>query len=487
MSFADLSRNLSIRQKLVIGVIAIFLLMGAAMLGTFYLVSSLQTKIGNLETISLLEEAVLEMRRFEKNFFLYGDAQSLRTAKYNATRVGHLLEAQGSLFERLSGPASLNAFREYLKEYERLLSKYMSDSGDSSKGAYPESTDEVAIRRAGTAIADFAEYLSSKKCKSINETIRNTIRLELAGFLLAGVCIAVMGGLMFVKITGPLRLLEESTHRIAKGEFEPIEAIPPEKEVRAIFQSFNQMARELKQGQDRLVQSKKLASLGTMLAGVAHEINNPLSNISSSCQLLLEELDAPDPDFKKISLESILEQVDKALNIVRTLLEFSRNREFRIERIRLKDLLDKTFVLLRGDIPSYVQIATRIDESIIVHVDIQRMQQALINLISNAIQAIEGSGTVEIVAANGPDSMVNILIRDSGKGIPESDLPRIFDPFFTTKDVGRGTGLGLFVTHDIVTSHKGRITIDSLPTKGTTVTISIPKERPTEWTAAQEY
>ncbi|MFH1113680.1 MAG: ATP-binding protein [Pseudomonadota bacterium] len=487
MSFIAVTRIFSIRQKLVMGVAVIILLMAAAFLATFYWMRSFQEKIGNLETVSRLEESVLEMRRFEKNFFLYGDVQSLRTAQYNADRVRHLLDKQESLFRRLSDTGSLETFRSDLTEYARLLTDHMKQCADKDKCFPMVGRDEVAIRQSGAAIADFAERLSSRKRASIHETVRNTVKLQLASFALAGIGIAVMGGLMFVKITGPLKLLDESTRRIAKGEFEPIEVIPAEKEVRDIFLSFNQMARELKQGQDQLVQSKKLASLGTMLAGVAHEINNPLSNISSCCQLLLEEIDDPDPEFQKISLETILEQVDKARNIVRTLLEFSRNREFCIRRIRLKELLEKTLMLLQGDIPTQVRVVTEIDDTIVVHVDIQRMQQALINLISNAIQAIEGEGTVEISAGNGRDGMVDIVVRDSGKGIPQEDLPRIFDPFFTTKDVGEGTGLGLFVTHDIVTSHQGTITIDTGRERGTAITISIPKERLPTCPIEQEY
>lgn len=472
--------SLSIRQKLVVGVTAIFLFMGGDFLMTYYWVSSLQERIGYLETISRFEASVLEMRRFEKNYLLYGDVQSLRTVQYNAARARRLQEDQETLFQRLSESGSLEIFHKNLSEYARLIEKLLtvSKGNDAPPPPAQRGKEAAAIRRLGTEIADYAEYLSSKKRKSINETIKKTIRLELVSFIVAWIGIALMGGFMFVKITGPLKLLEESTRRIVKGEFEPIEDIPPEKEVRAVFQSFNRMARELKQGEDQLVQSRKLASLGTMLAGVAHEINNPLSNISSSCQLLLEELDDPDREFQELSLKTALEQVDKARNIVRTLLEFSRNREFQTERVNLKILVDRTVMLLKGDIPKQIEIVTRVDDSIFVDVDVQRIQQALMNLISNAIHAIEGSGIVEITGANGEDSTVEIAVRDSGKGIPEEDLPHIFDPFFSTRDVGEGTGLGLFVTHDIVTSHMGKIKIDTAPGQGSTITISIPIKRP---------
>ncbi|MEJ2719188.1 MAG: ATP-binding protein [Deltaproteobacteria bacterium] len=144
----------------------------------------------------------------------------------------------------------------------------------------------------------------------------------------------------------------------------------------------------------------------------------------------------------------------------------------------MKELVDKTFLLLQGEMPPQVRIVTKVDDSITVDVDSQRMQQALMNLISNAIQAVEGEGEVEISAQSGRDGKVDIKIRDSGKGIDPDDLPKIFDPFFTTKDVGKGTGLGLFVTHDIIINHNGSISIDTAKGRGTTVTVSIPKERP---------
>jgi two-component system NtrC family sensor kinase len=471
------TNRLSIRHKLVVGVTAIFLFMGGDFLTTYYWVSSLQERIGYLETISRFEASVLEMRRFEKNYLLYGDVQSLRTVQYNAACARRLEEEQQTLFRRLSPSGSLDKFHDNLAEYARLIEQLLTDSRGNDAPEVRNGKEAEAIRQLGTEIADYAEHLSSKKRMSINETIQKTIRLELASFILAGIGIAFMGGFMFVKITGPLKLLEESTRRIARGDFEPIENIPLEKEVRDVFESLNRMARDLKRGEDQLVHSKKLASLGTMLAGVAHEINNPLSNISSSCQLLLEELDIPDREFQELSLKTALEQVDKARNIVRTLLEFSRNREFQTERINLKDLVDRTVMLLRGDLSGQIETVTRVDDTIFVDVDAQRFQQALMNLISNAIHAIEGPGIVEIIAENGPDSTVEIAVRDSGRGIPEEDLPHIFDPFFSTRDVGEGTGLGLFVTHDIVTSHMGEIKIDTAPGKGSTVTISIPIKR----------
>jgi two-component system, NtrC family, sensor kinase len=289
----------------------------------------------------------------------------------------------------------------------------------------------------------------------------------------------IHGGFLVSKVIKPLRLLEQSTESIAKGQFQPIHNLPPEKEIREIFDSFNRMAEQLKIREEQLVQSKKLASLGTMLAGVAHEVNNPLSNISSSCEILLEEIDDSDKDWQKELLRKVLEQVDKARGIVINLLEFSRNKDFAKERFNLKPLIKRTLTLLHGQVPSGVQIVLEVEDNLDLYADKQRFQQALMNLISNAVQSISGEGFVTIRGFRTRDGFAEIDIQDTGKGIRAEDLPQIFDPFFTTKDVGHGTGLGLFITHDIILRHQGSIRVDSELGKGTTFFVKVPLQETT--------
>jgi signal transduction histidine kinase len=211
-----------------------------------------------------------------------------------------------------------------------------------------------------------------------------------------------------------------------------------------------------------------------MLAGVAHEVNNPLSNISSSCEILLEELDDADKEFQRTLLKKVLEQVERSRTLILNLLEFSRTKELCLENVNLKQVIEKTLSLLSGQKPHSVGVTVKVDENLYVHVDRQKIEQAFTNLISNAFQAIDGVGMVKIRAIAKSDGFVKIRISDSGMGIPEQDLPRIFDPFFTTKDVGKGTGLGLFVTHDIILRHKGTIQVKSSVGKGTAFCIRLP-------------
>jgi signal transduction histidine kinase len=466
----------SLRHKVILGVAAVFLFMAATIVGSYYFMKSLEEKISYLEEISKVEEAALEIRRFEKNYFLYGDDQSLKTTLYHLGRVQSLFEKNLGKIEELITPQQTKEFRDSLISYEQLLSECCDLQGKGQSMAAPEIRldYETKLRKTGSSIVKIAENLAKRKRQSIRETMSATLKLLLLGLAVAGFGFVAIGSFLLAKVHGSLKLLEKSAENIAKGEFEPIDNLPREKEIREIFTSFNSMAFRLREREEQLVQSKKLASLGTMLAGVAHEINNPLSNISSSCEILLEELDEADLEFQRSLLRKVLDQVEKARTIVLNLLEFSRSKEFTLENLSLEAVLNKTLGLIQGQKPDGVRVVTNVDPKIRIIADRQRIEQAFMNLISNAYQAIQGEGEVRIRAFSSSDGRIRIRIRDTGKGISHENLPRIFDPFFTTKDVGKGTGLGLFITHDIILRHKGTIRVESTPEKGTVFFISLP-------------
>ncbi len=470
----------SLRQKVVVGVAAVYLLMASTIFGSYYFMRSLEQKIGYVEDISKMEEAVLEMRRFEKNYFLYGDEGSLVTARSHLARVERLLGKNLGKIEALSSLSRTADFKENLARYEQLLAECSELAAKQQRLLNPEvrAEHETRIRKTGSSIAEFAEAVANRKRESIKETVSVSINLSLLGMAVVGFGLFAIVSFLLARVTRSLRVLEEGAKKIAKGEFEPIESLPGEREIRDIFESFNTMAVRLRDREEQLVQSKKLASLGTMLAGVAHEVNNPLSNISSSCEILLEELAEADTEFQKSLLKKVLGQVEKARTIVLNLLEFSRSKEFQMENIDAKGVLEKAANLAQGQRPSSVRLILNVEDRLQIHADKQRLEQALVNLITNAFQAIDGTGEVQIRAMAASDGMVNISIRDTGKGIPKENLSRIFDPFFTTKDVDKGTGLGLFITHDIIVRHKGTIRVESLPGKGTVFCITLPAAEP---------
>jgi signal transduction histidine kinase len=308
----------------------------------------------------------------------------------------------------------------------------------------------------------------------------------------------VIGQILSRMVVRPLKMLEESMGVIAEGKFERVSIDSHDREILSLANAFNTMLKELELRQRHLVQSEKLASLGTLLSGVAHELNNPLSNISSSCQILTEEIEDTDIPYKKELLYQIDEQTDRARNIVRSLLEFSREKVFKKELIQLKELFEETIRFVKGQVPTNITIALNIPEEINIYADKQRMQQAFLNLIKNAIDSMGDTGDIHVEAARHDaidkiegeteifnylkyhgkctleEDTVDIIIIDSGPGIPQESLSKIFDPFFTTKDVGKGSGLGLFIVHEIIEEHDGCIAVDSKPDEGTTFLIRLP-------------
>jgi signal transduction histidine kinase len=264
-------------------------------------------------------------------------------------------------------------------------------------------------------------------------------------------------------------------------------------EFESLVGSLNKMISMLNRRSEDLIQAKKLAALGTLTSGVAHELNNPLNNISTSMQILLEELEEPDLDYQRQLLTDAEKEVERARDIVRALLEFSRQRAFSIKTVLLRPLVDDTIRLIKGELPASVKLLVDVPDDIQAMVDFRRIQQVLLNLIFNAIQAMENGGTLSISAQRYGTDTFYVRVSDTGKGIPPEVLRKIFDPFFSTKTTRRrsdgntlaydafldheGTGLGLAICHGIVKKHGGRIDVQSQPGEGTTFTVYLPMEK----------
>jgi PAS domain S-box-containing protein len=236
------------------------------------------------------------------------------------------------------------------------------------------------------------------------------------------------------------------------------------------------VAEELKKRSDQLIQASKMASLGILTAGVAHELNNPLNNISTSVQIVLEELEEDNIEFKRNRLLEAEKQVERAKGIVKALLEFSREKTLSLQRVEFKHFVENIIRLIKGELPSEISINMNVPEDIEANIDPERIQQVLINFILNGMQAITGKGSITINAWKGMEGKVKMLycqVQDTGHGISKQDINKIFDPFFTTKDAGKGSGLGLSVSHSIIEQHGGRIDVESVPGK-TKFTVMFP-------------
>lgn len=229
----------------------------------------------------------------------------------------------------------------------------------------------------------------------------------------------------------------------------------------------------LKETQEHLSQSEKLASIGTLAAGVAHEINNPLDGIQNCMRTIINELGNQEQTLRYLKLASDgLVRID---NIVRKLLDFARQSDLNMVHVNIKEVILKALELVAHRIDEQGIILTqRFDRDIpLILGDGRYLQQVFLNIILNAVDAMPRGGSLTIIGKNEPYK-VSISIIDTGCGIPAENLERIFDPFFTTKGVGEGTGLGLSVSLGIVKEHKGNIRVESEINKGSTFTVILP-------------
>ncbi len=235
------------------------------------------------------------------------------------------------------------------------------------------------------------------------------------------------------------------------------------------------MEKKLQETHVQLISSEKMASLGKLAAGIAHEINNPLGGILIYSSLMIEDLKEEDP--KRGDLARIVQEAGRCKEIVKSLLEFARQTEPKMEPTDInRAITDGLFFLENQALFHNIRIIKKLDPFLpFVKGNAGQLKQVFMNIIVNAAEAIHGSGTLTITTSPAPNrKSVLVEFTDTGEGIPEENLTRIFDPFFTTKDVGKGTGLGLATSYGIVEEHGGKIRVKSKVGEGTTFTIELP-------------
>ena len=233
----------------------------------------------------------------------------------------------------------------------------------------------------------------------------------------------------------------------------------------------------LKETQSQLIQSEKMASLGVLTAGVAHEINNPLNFISGAYSGLEDYFKCNGEILnKKISLylTSINTALERITSIVTGLNYFSRETGSMDETCDIHSIIDNCLVMLNNQIKHRIKIVKNYSDShIIINGNVGKLHQVFLNILSNATQAIQKEGSIEITTIN-EDKSITVTITDNGHGIKQEDLSKIIDPFYTTKEPGKGTGLGLAICYSIIKEHKGKLEFESEINKGTTALVTLP-------------
>ena len=473
--------RVSLRKKIII-VLLLFLTTGGSLwLLNYYKHYVLNQKLQILEKKEDLFNTILEARRYEKNYFLYTETKNLEDSLSYVNQAEKKLVDIIENYGRYTLDRNLANKLDKLRQYEKaLFALLVLHQKNGSPLANPDLIEtfarhQEAIRTLARTITADMEKILNEERSYVNQLIgesRIYHLLALAGIL----ALSVLTVLFFIfNVNRPLKAIETGIQKIVEGDYINIPAISSGDEFESLVVSLNTMISELNKRSEQLVQREKMASLGILTSGVAHELNNPLNNISTSVQILLEELEDADLAYKKELLTQTEEQIQRARDIVRALLEFSREKSFKRKKVKLVDLVENTIKLIKGEIPTHVQLTVEIPADIQGEMDPRRIEQVLINLILNGIQAMEAGGILSISAcAAENEAGFYFEVCDTGKGIPPQDLGKIFDPFFTTKDVGKGSGLGLSVSHGIIKRHGGRIEVKSEVGHGSTFTVFLP-------------
>ena len=252
-----------------------------------------------------------------------------------------------------------------------------------------------------------------------------------------------------------------------------------------LYENLKRAYQKLKEAQEQVIRTEKLASLGKLAATVAHEINNPLAAVLTYTRLMMKLMSRG--RFTQERLEDIARyltimesETARCGEIVKNLLAFSRQPKITVETSSIEELIEKTLVLISHDLEmKNIQLVKEIEPDLPkIKCSSRHIQQALLNLLSNASEAMPEGGTLTVTAKRSKsDGFVEAIISDTGCGISEEDLKNIFEPFFTTKEEGRGVGLGLSVVHGIITRHNGSIEIESKPDEGSTFKVRLPTVR----------
>ena len=472
--------NLRLKMMLILG----FYILGIAGMGliSYDDLETTEEKIEILELAYSLNNIILEARRYEKNYLLYQEAEAFEENLRYLDQARNTKEAILERGGKLNIEPLLRDLDGTIVAYGETMAQLSQQAGRSPK-EYEAIVDK--LREQGKEMTEKSEEMVVFERDQIHSILALLKKQLIAWSSLAVALGIVMPLLMVFGIFQPLTIIKKATEDIALGRFNRIEVINSRDEMQQVVEAFNTMVRELERRQDQLVQSKKLASIGTLTAGVAHQLNNPLNNISTSCQIAIDELQDGDIDMLKRMLRNIDQETLRARDVVKGLLEFSREQEFSLRPTQLADTVRRAVRLVQSQVPADIAMVVDVPEELILPMDSQRMQEVFLNIIINAVQSIGNRGTIAISAGRDEKTdEVVIEIRDSGAGIPKEIQGRLFDPFYTTKEEGQGTGLGLSVVYGIIQKHHGDISVRSAPGAGASFIIRLPLNEPAK-TGAQ--
>lgn len=464
----------TIRVQIMMAFFACFLFMGVMIVVNYANFHYFAGAMRFFEVAEELNSTILEMRRYEKNYFLYKQEFSFEENLTYTNRLSLILRREaGNLTEKI-GRDNYNRFLEYVEEYTRQMEELRQTSCVDNHCAKIQSR----IRHIGQNLLLLADQVVSTERLDINQRLQKMVPLPLINLVILVVLLAFVIFFIGEKVIRPLARITRESEAVAQGSFRRITPFGHnQNEIHLLIVTLNRMVGELENRQEQLVQSRKIASIGTLTSGIAHEINNPINNISLILESLIEDDETLDARERLNLYNDAMNQADRASEIVKNLLEFSRAGHPRVEPFNLEDLIRKTARLVDNELRfNHIVFTLEVQDQIPeMQLDRGGLQQVLLNLFLNSIQAMDCDGELKVVTRITDDlNEARIDVLDTGSGIPPELLDRIFDPFFTTKKVGQGTGLGLSVSYNIIKNNGGRLEVQSTPGQGTCFSIFLP-------------
>ena len=464
----------TIRSQIMTAFLSCFIFMGIIIGLNYNNSHSLSRSMQFFEIAEELNNNLLEMRRYEKNYFLYRQEFNYEE---NVTYINQLtltLQREHASLVAAIGQSNYANFIEHVNNYAGLMTRLHQSPCDSQSCAQLQEQ----IRGAGQNLMVLADQLVTTERHTINRLLQHMIPLPLISLLFLVILLGFVIFFIGEKVIRPLARITRESEAVARGAFQRITPYGDDKnEIHHLVSAINRMMTELEKRQEQLIQSRKIVSIGTLTAGIAHEINNPVNNLSLTLEALIEDGEQMDPKERQQLYQDAMDQADRTSEIVKNLLEFSRASHPKVENVDLEELVDKTARLVNNEMKlNNIRFAKQIESGLPrVRLDKGGLQQVLLNLFINSIQVMgkDGELQVDIRRCEQPGE-VRIDVIDSGPGIPEEHLGQVFDPFFTTKKEGEGTGLGLSVSYSIIEKNGGRMEVKNQPQQGACFSIFLP-------------
>jgi len=438
-----------------------------------------QDRMGFLEFANDFSIEIQQARRYEKNFFLY--RTNLDEALENVRAAKSVFTGNADQFTAILGNTRLQSFLSRLNEYIELL-ETLRDARNHDPAKLDNATFmaniESKLRQNGKDLLTAAQGLIIKERNVLAGALERSRDIHVFSLVALLLLLVINTYLLVSRLFANLTRFSAYAQRIAGGDFTPI---TPQRRYRDEFTelaiAINEMIKEITNREAALIQTHKMRAIGTLTAGVAHELNNPMNNIMLTAHMLMEDYSHLSDDERMEMLQDVADETGRAKHIVSNLLDFARESASTVQTLDLEKLLKNTIHLAENQIRmSGIKIELQVTENIApIHGDGQKLQQVFLNLILNAVDASTKGSKIQIIALPyEKGDHIAVKIVDYGQGIPKHVLPSIFDPFFTTKAKGKGTGLGLSVSQGIVAKHGGKIQVSSEEGSGSVFTVILP-------------